>query len=95
MTQDSETAPYWTKRVLTTDDAVKYTGLEKSTIRSMTSKRVIPHSKPTARTVYFDRLKLENWMLSNPVPSMAETMQDAIDYVARSADRKVKTKRKT
>lgn len=60
------------KEILTIDEAVIYTGLQKSYLYKLTSRRAIPHYKPTGRTCFFRRAELEEWMTANPVATMAE-----------------------
>ncbi len=64
------------KNVLTLDDAHSLTGISKSTLYKMTSKKEIPHSK-RGNTLYFDRKELENWMLENRVKTVKECEQEA------------------
>lgn len=53
------------KRVLNINEASEMLGFSKSYIYKLTSTGVLPHSKPNGKTLFFDREKLENWMLSN------------------------------
>ena len=54
------------KRVLNIDEASEFLGYKKSYIYRLTSMGVLPYSKPNGKKLYFDRDKLEEWMLSNP-----------------------------
>ena len=56
-----------TKKVLNLKEVVEYTGIKKSTIYHYTHTKKIPHSKPTGRAVFFDREKIDRWLLKNPV----------------------------
>ncbi len=47
------------KKVLTFDEAAKFTGLSKSYLYKLTSQQRIPFFKPTGKLVYFDREELE------------------------------------
>ena len=53
------------KKVWNVSDLALYTGWEEGTINNMISKRTIPHSKPSNGRVFFDKDKMENWLLSN------------------------------
>jgi excisionase family DNA binding protein len=53
------------KRVLNINEASEMLGFTKSYVYKLTSQGVIPHSKPNGKTLFFDRIKLEEWMLSN------------------------------
>ncbi len=53
------------KRVLTFKEACQLLGFTPSYMYKMTSAGTIPMSKPNGKKLYFDREKLEDWMLSN------------------------------
>jgi len=72
------------KRVLTLDEAVTFTGYAKSYLYKLTSGGVIPFSKPNGKTIFFDREKLESWMLSNARPGMRERQEIAATYATTS-----------
>lgn len=65
------------KRVLNIDEACEFLGYKKSYIYRLTSMGVLPFSKPNGKKLYFDRDKLERWMLSNSnetnIEQIAET----------------------
>ena len=65
------------KRVLNIDEACEFLGYKKSYIYRLTSMGVLPYSKPNGMKLYFDRDKLERWMLSNEsetnIEQIAET----------------------
>ena len=69
------------KRVLTIDEAVEYTGFKKSYLYQLTSAGVIPHSKPNGKMIFFDRGKLEDWLLSNPKKGIADLKTEAANYI--------------
>jgi excisionase family DNA binding protein len=69
------------KRVLTFDEGCNYLGYAKSTIYKMTSAGILPFSKPNGKSIFFDRQKLEDWMLSNPSTSRAQKEIEAATYV--------------
>lgn len=54
------------KEVLTLDEACLYTGISRSYMYKLTSAEKIPHSKPSGKMIYFDRKKLDSWLLRNP-----------------------------
>ena len=60
------------KDVLTTNEAVAFTGLSKSYIYKLTMRQEIPHYKPSGKCIYFDRLELEQWMKQNRVSTQTE-----------------------
>ena len=51
-------------RVLTIEEACKYLGYKRSYVHKLTSNGTLPHSKPNGKRIFFDRDKLEAWMLS-------------------------------
>jgi len=49
--------------ILDIDAAAQFTGLSKSTLYSMTSKRTIPHMKrKDLNKIFFSKAKLETWL---------------------------------
>jgi excisionase family DNA binding protein len=54
-----------TKEVLTFDEACLYSGISRSYMYKLTSKELIPHSKPRGKFIYFERSKLNAWLLGN------------------------------
>lgn len=75
-----ETAVLSQKNVLTFDEAVQFTGLSKSYLYKLTSTQQVPHSKPRAKLLYFERSELEKWLLQNRVPTAEEIEQQAINH---------------
>lgn len=57
------------KRILTHREAAVYMGISESYLYKLMSQRVVPYSKPYGKNVYFEREKLEAFLLSNPVPT--------------------------
>ncbi len=70
------------KPVLTIEEAAAYTGRSTSNLYKLTSKGVIPHSKPYGSRIYFDREALETWMLSNPIKTASEIESEAATRAA-------------
>lgn len=60
------------KPVLTFEEACAYTGMSSSYMYKLTSSKLIPHSKPQGKMIYFDRQDLENWMLKNPIKTESQ-----------------------
>lgn len=69
------------KNVLTIDDVASLTGLGKNYIYNLTSKKKIPHYKPSSRLLYFDRKDIEDWMKRNRQNTQTEAEQSAAAYV--------------
>ena len=68
-------------KVLTFEQGCKYLGYAKSYVYKLTSAGILPFSKPNNKSIFFEREKLENWMLSNAKTSLAEKQIDAATYV--------------
>lgn len=56
------------KEVLTLEEACDYTGIAQSYMYKLTAAEKIPHSKPLGKKIYFERKKLNSWLLANPKP---------------------------
>ncbi|CAM4279604.1 helix-turn-helix domain-containing protein [Gillisia limnaea] len=51
------------KEVLTLEEACLYTGISRSYMYKLTSTEKIPHFKPRGKFIYFEREKLNSWLL--------------------------------
>ncbi len=54
------------KKVFNVANLQMYTGWSLSKIYKLTSARLIPFSKPTNGSLFFEREKIEQWLLQNP-----------------------------
>lgn len=61
-------------------EAAAYTGFSKGYLYQLTASGQIPHSKPRGK-IFFDRAKLEKWLLGNPVKTRDEINQQATEYI--------------
>ena len=68
-------------RVLTFEQGCQYLGYAKSYVYKLTSAGILPYSKPNNKSIFFDRQKLEDWMLSNASSSRKEKQIQAATYV--------------
>lgn len=66
------------KNVLTADDVCLLTGISKNTLYKMTCNKQIPHYKPNAKLLFFDRKEIENWQRQNRVNTEREAEQREI-----------------
>ncbi|MBU3025914.1 helix-turn-helix domain-containing protein [Zobellia galactanivorans] len=73
-----------TKAVLTFEEACSYTNYSSSYMYKLTSSQNIPHSKPNGKAIFFDRLKLEAWLLRNHRKSKTEIEDEASAYALRN-----------
>lgn len=69
-------------KVLTFEQGCKYLGYAKSYVYKLTSAGILPFSKPNNKSIFFEREKLESWMLSNAKTSLAEKQIEAATYVS-------------
>ena len=68
-------------RVLTFEQGCQYLGYAKSYVYKMTSAGILPYSKPNGKSIFFEREKLEAWMLSNAKSSHTEKQIESSTYV--------------
>ena len=52
------------KQILTIDEVCQYTGYAKSYIYKLTAAGIIPSSKPNGKKIFFDKDKLNEWILN-------------------------------
>lgn len=71
------------KKMLTTEDVMKLTGLSAVTLRNMRWRREIPYYKNTNKIIYYDRAEIENWMRQNRVNTAEESAQFAAAYTTK------------
>ena len=67
-------------KVLSFEQGCEYLGYSKSYCYKLTSAGIIPFSKPNNKKIFFDREKLEAWMLGNPSKSHEERQIEAATY---------------
>ena len=70
------------KKVLTFDEACLYTGYKPSYFYKLTSSGKVPFSKPNGKKIFFNKEKLDEWMLSNGNKTAEENEAAASTYVA-------------
>ncbi len=68
-------------KVLTFEQGCQYLGYAKSYVYKLTSAGILPYSKPNNKSIFFEREKLEAWMLSNANNSRKEKENEAATYV--------------
>lgn len=71
------------KNVFNFDDVAQYTGLSKSHLYKLTSTGGIPCYKPTGKKIYFDRVEIDEWLLTNKKLSSYELEELAETHVMR------------
>ena len=68
------------KEVLTFEEACEYMGISRSFLYKLTSTRKIPHSKPNGKMIFFEKKKLNVWLLQNGRKSKEEIESEALKY---------------
>ena len=71
------------KKVLTIEEASELTGYKTSYLYKLTSLKDIPHSKPNGGSIFFEKEKLETWMLQNEIKSKEEMESEALNYTLK------------
>lgn len=53
------------KEVLTFEETCDYTGISRSYLYKLTASGNIPHCKPNGKLIFFEKRKLNAWLLQN------------------------------
>ena len=69
------------KVVLNFSEAAEYCGLSKSYLYKLTSAGGIPCYKPQGKQIYFSRVELDKWLLSNKKETAQAIYEQASTYV--------------
>ena len=72
------------KKVLSFDEACDYTGFSRSYMYKLTSSNSIPYSKPNGKIIFFEKEKLDQWLLQNGRKSELEIEKEASKYILRN-----------
>lgn len=67
--------------IMKVSDLMALTGWSKGHIYKLTSKGIIPYSKPFGKSIFFDRKEIEAILLSNRQATAKEICAKASDYV--------------
>ena len=67
------------KTVFNVDDFCTYTGLAKPTLYKLTSAHLIPFSCPQGKVIYFEKTKVDEWLLKNPILPIDDVDQRVIN----------------
>lgn len=68
------------KKALTFNETCQYTSFSPSYLYKLTASKKIPHSKPNGKVIFFDKDKLDSWMLQNEVISKHNLESKALAY---------------
>jgi len=72
------------KKVLNFQECLEYTGFSKNHLYRLTSTQAIPYSKPSGGKIFFNKEKIDEWLLSNPITPNSSINQKAINYTLRN-----------
>ncbi len=72
------------KEVLTFEETCDYTGISRSYLYKLTASGNIPHSKPNGKMIFFEKCKLNDWLLQNSRNPRAEITYDALKYTFKN-----------
>lgn len=70
------------KKILTFQEGCQYIGYKPSYVYKLTMSGIIPFSKPNGKKIFFEREKLEAWMLSNATPGRNERETQAATFIS-------------
>ena len=79
--------------MLNFSEACAFLGYAKSYVYKLTSGGIIPFSRPNGGKIYFDRDKLEAWLLSNSHQGKHERDITAATHVSTASMRAKKERR--
>ncbi len=71
------------KEILNVEELSDYTGFKKSYIYKLVHSNSIAFSKPNGKVLFFERKKIDEWLLRNSHKSHEEIQQDAIEFSLR------------
>ena len=69
------------EEILSLSEAAEFLKSSKSFLYKLTSQKQIPHFIPGGKKIYFKKSDLENWLLQNRVPSVAEFEKTTKNYL--------------
>ena len=68
------------KEVLTFEETCDYTGISRSYLYKLTASGNIPHSKPNGKIIFFEKRRLNEWLLQHSVrPNNVTSGEDRKD----------------
>jgi len=72
------------KNILSFAEAVELTGFSAGYLYKLTASGVIPHSKPLGKKIFFDKQKLEAFLLRNAISGNEELQHHAATHITKS-----------
>jgi len=71
------------KEILNVEELSDYTGFKKSYIYKLVHSNSIAFSKPNGKVLFFERKKIDEWLLKNSHKSNDEIQQEALEFSLR------------
>lgn len=71
------------KPILNVEELADYTGFKKSYIYKLVHENLIPFSKPNGKVLFFDRKKVDEFLLQNATKSKDEIEREAIEFALK------------
>ena len=68
------------KTILNVEELAEYTGFKKSYIYKLVHSNSLPFSKPNGKVLFFDKQKIDEWLLQNASKSINELQQKALEF---------------
>lgn len=75
------------RKVMSLAELCEYTGMSKQSIYKLTSAQKVPHSKRGKR-LYFEREKVDAWLVENRVKTDRELAQQANEYLSQKSNQR-------
>lgn len=75
------------KEVLTFEETCDYTGISRSYLYKLTASGSIPHSKPNGKLLFFEKAKINAWLLQNRTKSNLEIETEALNYTFKKRNK--------
>lgn len=72
-----------TKKFLTTDELSAYINVSKSSVYKLIRERSVPFCRPNGKHIYFEKEKIDEWILRKSHMSTYEMQQSAHSYAKK------------
>lgn len=73
------------KEVLNLKEACRFLDLSKSSLYKLTSKKEIPHYKPSGRKIYFKKIELIQWIEKGKVATISDEESKQTEFLNRNS----------
>lgn len=77
------------KEFLNLEETANYLSLSKSKLYKLTSKKEIPHYKPSGKIIYFKRSEINEWVFKNKITSVEELENELEQYMSNNSKNKM------